>query len=123
MYTVLCTCQQVGVVPFNRTSVRERRRREVRARYGDAPCALQIPPDCRALGGHIDYTAPAGHPRSYEVDHIVTSVEAAALGWPPAQTDALDNLQPVCRQCNRAKSDGRRPPPQIRATVRNGRFR
>jgi hypothetical protein len=59
-------------MPFASTTIRTRRRAEVRHRDGDGPCALQITPDCQALGGQIDYDARPPHPRSFEVDHIVS---------------------------------------------------
>ena len=93
-------------MPFASTTVRDRRRAEVRRRFGDAPCALQMTVDCLAVGGLIDYDAKAPHPRSFEVDHIVSSEEAESLGWSPVESDALDNCQPACRQCNRQKSAG-----------------
>jgi hypothetical protein len=93
-------------MPFSSTTIRDRRRAEVRREHGDAPCALQITVDCLAVGGLIDYDARPPHPRSFEVDHIVSSDEAASLGWSPVEADALENCQPACRQCNRQKSAG-----------------
>lgn len=109
-------------MPFSSTTIRNRRRAEVRRRHGSAPCALQITADCQALGGEIDYDARPPHPRSFEVDHIVSSDEAERLGWSPAETDAMDNLQPACRQCNREKSTGVKPATAIRPTYVNPRF-
>ena len=109
-------------MPFASTTIRNRRRADVRRRDGDAPCALQITADCVALGGEIDYDARPPHPRSFEVDHIVSSDEAVRLGWSPEEADALDNCQGVCRQCNRAKSDGVKPSAEIRPTYVNPRF-
>ena len=109
-------------MPFSSTTIRDRRRAEVRRRDGDPPCALQVTADCRAFGGEIDYEARPPHPRSFEVDHIVSSDEAARLGWSPVETDGLDNCQAVCRQCNRAKSAGDRPLAEIRPTYVNPRF-
>lgn len=93
-------------MPFVSTTVRDRRRADVRRRDGDAPCALQITADCQAVGGEIDYEARSPHPRSFEVDHVTSSEEAALLGWSAVEADSLDNCQPSCRQCNRAKSSG-----------------
>ncbi|WP_082986320.1 HNH endonuclease [Mycobacterium gordonae] len=93
-------------MPFASTTIRNRRRADVRRRDGDAPCALQITPDCQALGGEIDYHARPPHPRSFEVDHVVSSDEALRLGWSQVEADALENCQAACRQCNRAKSAG-----------------
>lgn len=109
-------------MPFASTTIRGRRRAEVRRRDGDAPCALQITADCQALGGEIDYNARPPHPRSFEVDHIVSSDEASRLGWTPAEADALDNCQGACRQCNREKSTGVRAVVAIRPTYVNPRF-
>jgi 5-methylcytosine-specific restriction endonuclease McrA len=109
-------------VPFASTSVRNRRRAEVRRRDGDAPCALQITADCQAVGGLIDYEARPPHPRSFEVDHVVSSVEARLLGWSEDDADHLDNCRGVCRQCNREKSTGTRRVAQVRPTYINPRF-
>jgi 5-methylcytosine-specific restriction endonuclease McrA len=109
-------------MPFASTTVRDRRRAEVRRRDGDAPCALQITEGCRAVGGEIDYEAKPPDPRSFEVDHIVSSEEAKQLGWSPADADALENCQGVCRQCNREKSDGLKPVAAARPTYINPRF-
>jgi len=111
-------------MPFTSTTIRSRRRAEVRRRDGDAPCALQITPDCQAVHGEINYNAPSPHPRSYEVDHIVSSDEAWQLGWTQMATDSLDNLQGVCRQCNRQKSNSTTPAerPGVRPTYINPRF-
>jgi 5-methylcytosine-specific restriction endonuclease McrA len=109
-------------VPFASTAVRNRRRAEVRRRDGDAPCALQITADCQAVGGQIEYEARPPHPRSFSVDHIVSSDEAERMGWSEIEADALDNLQGVCRQCNREKSSGVRHVAPIRPTYLNPRF-
>lgn len=109
-------------MPFASKAVRERRRAEVRRRDGDGPCALQITADCQALGGEIDYDARPPHPRSFEVDHIVSSDQAARMGWSDVDSDALDNLQSVCRQCNREKSSGDRELAVVRPTYINPRF-
>jgi len=83
---------------------------------------LQITADCIALYGEIDYDARPPHPRSFEVDHIVSSVEAEQLGWSQDDVDALDNCQATCRQCNREKSSGGRKLAPIRPTYLNPRF-
>lgn len=107
-------------MPFASTTIRNRRRSELRP---DAPpCALQITADCQAVGGEIDYDARPPHPRSFEVDHIVSTVEAARLGWSAEDADALANCQPTCRQCNREKSAGVKPTAPIRPTYVNPRF-
>jgi hypothetical protein len=81
---------------------------------------LQITADCQAFGGLIDYEARPPHPRSFEVDHIVSSDEAMRLGWSVVEADALDNCQAVCRQCNREKSAG--GVVLVRASYVNPRF-
>lgn len=109
-------------MPFSSTTIRTRRRAEVRRRDGDAPCALQVTADCVALGGRIDYEARSPDPRSFEVDHIVSSDEAARMGWSQVAADALDNCQGVCRQCNREKSSGVRELAPVRLSYVNPRF-
>src|ERR1700761_6704941 len=109
-------------MPFASTTIRNRRRAEVRHRDGNAPCALQITPECQAVSGAIDYDAKPPHPRSFEVDHIVTSEQAEQAGWSLVDADALDNCQGVCRQCNRQKSDGMTPSTTIRPPYINPRF-
>ncbi|WP_353507110.1 HNH endonuclease signature motif containing protein [Gordonia sp. ABSL11-1] len=109
-------------MPFASTTIRTRRRAEVRRRDGDAPCALQITADCQAVNGQIEYNARPPDPRSFEVDHIVSSDEAMRAGWTEAEADALENTQGVCRQCNRAKSSGNRPVAAVRPTYINPRF-
>lgn len=111
------------LMPFSSTTIRTRRRDEVRRRDGrDALCALQIMPDCQVLGGLIDYAAKPPHPRSFEVDHVVSSDEAQRMGWSDVEADALENCQAVCRQCNRQKSAGVGQLVSIRATYVNPRF-
>ncbi|QZT61254.1 HNH endonuclease [Mycolicibacterium austroafricanum] len=56
------------------------------------------------------------------MDHIVSSDEAQRMGWSPVEADALDNLQTVCRQCNREKSSGTGHVAPVRATYLNPRF-
>jgi 5-methylcytosine-specific restriction endonuclease McrA len=79
-------------------------------------------PDCQAVGGQIDYAAPPPHPRSFEVDHVISSDEAARAGWSQIDADSLENCQTACRQCNRQKSSGVGTPVSIRATYVNPRF-
>ena len=76
------------LMPFSSTTIRDRRRADVRRRDGDAPCALQITADCRVVGGQIDFEARPPHPRSFEVDHVVSSDEAERLGWSSVEADA-----------------------------------
>lgn len=109
-------------MPFSSTTIRTRRRSEVRRRDGDAPCALQITADCQAVGGQIDYDARPPHPRSFEVDHVVSSDEAVRIGLSQVDADALDNCQATCRQCNRQKSSGVGQLVSIRPSYVNPRF-
>ncbi|AUZ88530.1 hypothetical protein CVO76_13455 [Arthrobacter agilis] len=53
---------------------------------------------CYLGGCYIDYEAPAGHPQSFELDHIVPIARGGALMDP-------DNWAASCRKCNRSKSD------------------
>jgi 5-methylcytosine-specific restriction endonuclease McrA len=121
-YPPSCAVRERVLMPFESKAVRVRRRAEVRRRDGDGPCALQMTVDCLAVGGEIDYGAKPPHPRSFEVDHIVSSDEAMRLGWPLVEADALDNCQAACRQCNRQKSSGVRPSAPVRPTYINPRF-
>lgn len=70
------------------------RRRGIRDRWRaiGAPCAL--------CGRPIDYSLPAGHPMSFEVDEIVPVSKGG---------DPLDfaNTQPAHRICNQRKGAGR----------------
>lgn len=38
------------------------------------------------------------------VDHIVSKAKAAKLGWTQAQTDAVSNLEYLCKPCHDRKS-------------------
>ena len=69
------------------------RRRAIRQRWKSigAPCAL--------CGKPIDYTLPAGHPMSFEVDEIIP----VSLGGDPLD---FDNTQPAHRICNQRKGNG-----------------
>lgn len=68
------------------------RRNAIRERWKaiGAPCAI--------CGGDIDYSLPAGHPMSFEVDEIVPVSRGG---------DPLDfaNTQPVHRCCNQRKGN------------------
>ena len=70
----------------------------------------------------IDFEARPPHPRSFEVDHVVSSDEAERLGWSSVGLMLSDNCQAACRQCNREKSSGERPTAAIRPTYVNPRF-
>ena len=69
------------------------RRNAIRARWKSigAPCAL--------CGKPIDYSLPAGHPMSFEVDEIVP----VSLGGDPLD---FANTQPAHRICNQRKGNG-----------------
>lgn len=70
-----------------RTKIRNRLKAEGR------PCGL--------CGRPIDYTLPARHPMSFEVDEIVP----ISHGGSPID---YDNVQPAHRICNQRKGDGRK---------------
>lgn len=61
--------------------------------------ALGLP--CALCGKPIDYSLPAGHPMSYELDEIVP----VSLGGSPLDPR---NVQPAHRSCNQRKGNGRR---------------
>ncbi len=71
------------------------RRRAIRARWKaiGAPCAL--------CGKPIDYSLPAGHPMSFEVDEIIP----VSRGGDPLD---FSNTQPAHRSCNQRKGAGRK---------------
>lgn len=71
------------------------RRNAIRKRWRSigAPCAL--------CGRAIDYSLPAGHPMSFEVDEIVP----VSRGGDPLD---FDNTQPAHRICNQRKGNGTR---------------
>ena len=69
------------------------RRRAIRARWR----AMGEP--CRLCGRPIDYSLPAGHPMSFEVDEIVP----VSKGGDPLD---FDNTQPSHRICNQRKGNG-----------------
>lgn len=73
------------------------RRDAIRRRWKaiGAPCAL--------CGHAIDYSLPAGHPMSFEVDEIVP----VSKGGDPLD---FSNTQPAHRICNQRKGNGRRVP-------------
>ena len=53
---------------------------------------------CAICGRPIDYSLPAGHPMSFEVDEIVpVSLGGSELDW--------RNLQPAHRICNERKGN------------------
>ena len=54
-------------------------------------------PPCSICGCDIDYTAHHLAPNSFTIDHIIPRNRGGL--------DLLENIQPACRACNRAKSD------------------
>lgn len=79
-------------------------RRQIRARHkaNGAPCAL--------CGKPINYTLPAGHPMSFEVDEIIpVSKGGSPIEWA--------NTQPAHRVCNQRKGNGAR---KFKGTHRSG---
>lgn len=73
------------------------RRNAIRARW------RAIGDPCHLCGKAIDYSLPAGHPMSFEVDEIVPVSKGG---------DPLDfaNTQPAHRVCNQRKGNGSRRP-------------
>ena len=55
---------------------------------------------CHLCGKPIDYSLPAGHPMSYEVDEVVP----VSRGGDPCD---WGNTQPAHRCCNQRKGNGR----------------
>lgn len=70
------------------------RRRAIRARW------RAIGDPCHLCGKPIDYSLPAGHPMSFEVDEIVP----VSKGGDPLR---FENTQPAHRCCNQRKGNGR----------------
>lgn len=63
---------------------------------------------CAICGEPIDYSLPAGHPRAFELDEIVSR-------WRGGSPTDAGNVQPAHRECNqrkyreeRAAAEGRR---------------
>lgn len=54
--------------------------------------------DCALCGNPIDYSLPAGHPGSYELDEIIP----VSRGGSPYD---VNNVQPVHRICNQKKGN------------------
>lgn len=61
--------------------------------------AMGLP--CHLCGKPIDYSLPAGHPMSYELDEVVP----VSKGGDPLDPD---NTAPAHRICNQRKGDGSR---------------
>lgn len=97
-------------MPYASTTVRNRIRDQLKR--GHPPCALMLTAGCIAAGGEIDYAARSPHPRSFTADHVIPTDQGGE--------DSLENSQPACWECNRRKSDGRRPAP-AHATFRTWR--
>ena len=62
---------------------------------------------CHICGMPIDYSLPAGHPMSFEVDELVP----VSKGGSPYRTDNVDAAHRICneRRGNRDLSEGPRP--------------
>lgn len=92
------------------------RRRAIRARWKaiGAPCAL--------CGKAIDYSLPAGHPMSFEVDEKVPVSRWREAGYASPAHCALDfeNTQPAHRVCNQRKGNGLRVGARARLKARRG---
>lgn len=65
---------------------------------------------CALCGESIDYSLPAGHPMSYELDEILPVSRWEEGGYISAEQCALDpdNHQPAHRICNQRKGNGLR---------------
>lgn len=85
-------------MPFETTRHANKFRQQLRAEYKEAntPCYL--------CGQPIDYTAPANHPNSLEIDHIIPTSKAPHLMY------EANNLRPAHMSCNRAKSNNNPQP-------------
>lgn len=81
-------------------------RRALRARVR----SLGLP--CGICGHAIDYSLPAGHPMSYELDEVVPVSRYKEGGYQSARQCALDsdNVRPVHRICNQRRGNGLRKP-------------
>lgn len=77
----------------------QRRKLRNRVRSMGLPCALCHKP--------IDYSLPAGHPLSFELDEIHPVSRWQEFGYASKQAAALDpsNVQPAHRICNQRKSN------------------
>lgn len=67
-----------------------------RTKLRNRVASLGLP--CAICGGQIDYTLPAGHPMSYELDEKLP----VSKGGDPYDPD---NVQPAHRICNQRKGN------------------
>lgn len=78
---------------------------------------------CRAFGksGRIDYSLPARHPYSFELDHLVPVSKWDQAGYVSAQACALDkrNVDAVHRCCNQWR--GNKSVDEVLAIAKKGR--
>lgn len=94
-----------GSNPRYRNGARRRALRE-RVKAQGLPCAI--------CGREIDYSLPARHPMSFELDEIVPVSRYREGGYASKQQCALDpqNVRPTHRICNQRRGNGRRRPPE-----------
>lgn len=76
-----------------------RRKLAARVRAEGRPCCI--------CGGPIDYSLPAGHPLSFELDEDLPTSRWSEFGYPSATACALDpaNVHAAHRICNERKGD------------------
>jgi len=95
-------------------------RRKLRARLKSEGRGCWI---CRAFGrdDRIDYTLPAGHPMSFEVDELVPVSRYFEGGYPDKQSCALDynNVDAAHRCCNEWRHN--KTVPQVLAIAKRHR--
>lgn len=62
---------------------------------------------CHICGRPIDYSLPAGHPMSFELDELVPVSRYWLGGYATPQQAALDpsNVAPAHRECNRRRGN------------------
>ena len=81
-----------------------RRKQRLWLRAQHRPCWI-----CREFGrsGEIDYSLPAQHPYSFEVDELVPVSKWREAGYPSATACALDrrNVEAAHRCCNEWRSN------------------
>lgn len=86
--------------------------------------AMGLP--CGICGGPIDYSLPAGHPMSYELDEIVPVSRWREGGYSSPQQAALDprNVRPAHRLCNQKRGNGKnrkKKPVQVKQVYKHSR--